>query len=44
MSDILEFQITDIVSDDIPDGYNCKQFIVTIYGIDKNNDRVVVFK
>ena len=42
MSDILEFQITDIVSDDIPDGYNCKQFIVTIYGIDNNNDRVVV--
>ena len=42
MSDTLEFQITDIVSDDIPDGYNQKQFIVTIYGIDKNNDRVVV--
>ena len=42
MSDTLEFQITDIVSDDIPDGSNGKQFIITIYGIDKNNDRVVV--
>ena len=42
MSDTLEFQITDIVSDDIPDGYNQKQFLITIYGIDKNNDRVVV--
>ena len=42
MSDTLEFQITDIISDDIPDGYNCKQFIVTIYGIDNNNDRVVI--
>ena len=42
MSDTLEFQITDIVSDDIPDGYNQKQFLITIYGIDKKNDRVVV--
>jgi DNA polymerase elongation subunit (family B) len=42
MSDTLEFQITDIVSDDIPDGFNQKQFLITIYGIDKNNDRVVV--
>jgi len=42
MSDTLEFQIIDIVSDDIPDGYNQKQFLITIYGIDKNNDRVVV--
>ena len=44
MSDTLEFQITDIVSDDIPDGnkQNQKQFLITIYGIDKNNDRVVV--
>ena len=42
MSDTLEFQITDIVSDDIPDGFNQKQFLITIYGIDCNNDRVVV--
>ena len=42
MTDILHFQITDIVSDDIPDGYNERQFIITIYGIDCNNDRVVV--
>ena len=42
MTDILNFQITDIISDDIPDGYNEKQFIITIYGIDCNNDRVVV--
>lgn len=44
MSDNLEFQITDIVSDDIPDGFkqNQKQFLITIYGIDSNNDRVVV--
>ena len=42
MSDTLEFQITDIVSDDIPDGFNQKQFLITIYGIDSNNDRVVV--
>mgnify|MGYP001263090217 CR=1 FL=1 len=42
MTDTLEFQITDITSDDIPDGYNQKQFLITIYGIDCNNDRVVV--
>jgi DNA polymerase elongation subunit (family B) len=42
MTDILEFQIIDIISDDIPDCYNNKCFLLTIYGIDNNNDRVVV--
>ena len=44
MTDILEFQIIDIISDDIPDCHNNnnKCFLLTIYGIDNNNDRVVV--
>ena len=42
MTDILQFQIVDIISDDIPDLYNNKCFLLTIYGIDSNNDRVVV--
>ena len=42
MSDTLELQITDIISDDIPDDKQVKQFIITIYGINSDNDRVVV--
>ena len=42
MSDTLEFQITDIISDDLPDDKQVKQFIITIYGINTDNDRVVV--
>ena len=42
MTDTLEFQIVDIMSDDIPNDYNEKSFLITIYGIDSKNDRVVV--
>ena len=42
MSDTLNFQITDIISDDLPDDKQVKQFIITIYGINSDNDRVVV--
>jgi DNA polymerase elongation subunit (family B) len=42
MNDTITFQIVDIISDDIPNDYNIKSFLVTIYGIDQNNDRVVL--
>ena len=35
------FQIVDIISDDIPDDQNNKSFLVTIYGIDEDNNRIV---
>ena len=35
------FQIVDIISDDIIDDQNEKSFLVTIYGIDKDNNRIV---
>ena len=38
----ISFRIVDIVSDDLPDDQNEKHFIITLYGIDQNNDRVVV--
>ena len=37
----VSFQIVDIISDDIPDDQNNKSFLVTIYGIDENNNRIV---
>ena len=37
----VSFQIVDIISDDIPDDQNEKSFLVTIYGIDKDNNRIV---
>jgi len=39
--DYVSFQIVDIISDDIPDDQNNKSFLVTIYGIDENNNRIV---
>ena len=42
MNDTITFQIVDIISDDIPNDYKVKSFLLTIYGIDQNNDRVVV--
>jgi len=37
------FQILDIQSDDITNDYeNSKEFIITLYGINSNNERVVV--
>ena len=42
MNDTLTFQIVDIISDDVPDDHNVKSFLLTIYGIDQNNDRVVL--
>ena len=42
MTETLDFQIVDINSDDLPDDYNDKSFIITLYGIDSNNERVVV--
>lgn len=35
------FQIVDIIADDLPDDTNKKSFIITLYGIDKDNNRVV---
>ena len=37
----VSFQIVDIICDDIPDDQNNKSFLVTIYGIDKDNNRIV---
>ena len=41
MSDKKTFQIVDIISDDLPDDKNKKSFIITLYGIDKDNHRIV---
>ena len=38
--DFVSFQIVDIISDDIPDDQNNKSFLVTIYGIDENNNQL----
>ena len=37
----VSFQIVDIMSDDITDDQNNKSFLITIYGIDENNNRIV---
>ena len=42
MNDTITFQIVDIISDDVPNDHNVKSFLLTIYGIDQNNDRVVL--
>tara|TARA_B100000900_G_scaffold374829_1_gene356373 strand:- start:363 stop:4265 length:3903 start_codon:yes stop_codon:yes gene_type:complete len=42
MSETIDFQIVDIVSDDLPNDKNDKSFVITLYGIDSNNDRIVV--
>ena len=42
MTETLDFQIVDINSDDLPDDCNDKSFIITLYGIYSNNERVVV--
>ena len=42
MTDSLQFQIVDIVSDDLPNDKDEKSFIITLYGIMSNNDRIVV--
>lgn len=42
MTETLNFQVVDINSDDLPDDNNDKSFTITLYGIDSNNDRVVV--
>ena len=41
MSEYKTFQIVDIIADDLPDDTNNKSFIITLYGIDKDNNRVV---
>ena len=41
MSEYKTFQIVDIIADDLPDDTNNKSFIVTLYGIDKDNNRIV---
>ena len=41
MSEFVSFQIVDIISDDIPNDQNNKSFLVTIYGIDEDNNRIV---
>ena len=41
MTEYKTFQIVDIIADDLPDDKNNKSFIVTLYGIDKDNNRVV---
>jgi len=41
MSDNKHFQIVDIISDDLPDDKNNKSFVITIYGIDELNNRIV---
>ena len=37
----INFQITDILSDDIPDDQNKNKFIITLYGINTQNERIV---
>ena len=41
MTEYKTFQIVDIIADDLPDDKNNKSFIVTLYGIDKDNNRIV---
>tara|TARA_B110000967_G_C18895625_1_gene570433 strand:+ start:815 stop:4702 length:3888 start_codon:yes stop_codon:yes gene_type:complete len=41
MTEILSFQIVDIISDDIPNDKNEKSFIITLYGIDSHGSRIV---
>ena len=41
MTDSRKFQIVDIISDDITNEKDEKEFIVTLYGIDDNNMRIV---
>ena len=37
----IQFQIIDILSDDIPNDKNDNTFIITLYGINQNNERIV---
>ena len=41
MSEFVSFQIVDIISDDISDDKGNKSFLITIYGIDDKNNRLV---
>ena len=41
MTDSRKFQIVDIISDDITNEKDEKEFIITLYGIDDKNARVV---
>ena len=41
MAEFVSFQIVDIISDDISDDKGNKLFLITIYGIDNNNNRIV---
>ena len=37
----IQFQIIDILSDDIPNDKNDNSFIITLYGINQHNERIV---
>ena len=41
MSEIVSFQIVDIISDDISDDQGNKSYMITLYGIDDKNNRIV---
>ena len=41
MTEFVSFQIVDIISDDILDDKGNKSFLITIYGIDDKNNRIV---
>ena len=42
MTEFVSFQIVDIISDDILDDKGNKSFLITIYGIDDKNNRIVL--
>jgi len=39
--DPVSFQIVDIVGDDLQEDYDTPEFVLTLYGIERNGDRVV---